>query len=413
LQWEGSLTLREILARHPKGKEYAFILEHEPLHPLLTDAGGAILSYPPIINSADLGAVQVGDSELFIELTGTDLQAVTLSASIAACDLADQGYEIEPVEIRSAFDTAFGKLYTTPFYFQESVFCSLARVHRFLGEPVSAKECVAALERIGCGAEKTHGQERGAPHAETGAAEQEGILARIAEYRNDYLHAADIVEDIMIGRGLAAFTPQKPADFTIGRLSPLTTLSRAVKATLTGMGYQEMIYNYLTSRAELIDNMRTDGSRAIQIANPMSEKYEYVRDSILPNLMTSESVSANAAYPHLLYEIGKIAYKDPSRNSGAATRQYTGILHAAPDANYNVIACQIQTLFYYLNRAYTVRETADPRFITGRAAALIYKDHPIGIFGEVHPEVLANFNITTPCTACEFDIDMLLEHPRH
>jgi phenylalanyl-tRNA synthetase beta chain len=40
LQWEGKLSLREILKQHPKGKEYAFIQEHEPLHPLLVDAGG-------------------------------------------------------------------------------------------------------------------------------------------------------------------------------------------------------------------------------------------------------------------------------------------------------------------------------------------------------------------------------------
>ncbi|GHV81619.1 hypothetical protein AGMMS49991_01770 [Spirochaetia bacterium] len=78
LQWEllggakHPLTLREILKQHPKGKEYAFIQEHEPLHPLLVDAKGGVLSYPPIINSADIGAVQVGDTDLFVELTGTD-----------------------------------------------------------------------------------------------------------------------------------------------------------------------------------------------------------------------------------------------------------------------------------------------------------------------------------------------------
>ncbi|MDR0708392.1 MAG: phenylalanine--tRNA ligase subunit beta, partial [Treponema sp.] len=50
LQWDSPLTLREILKQHPKGKEYAFIQEHEPIHPLLVDAKGGILSYPPIIN---------------------------------------------------------------------------------------------------------------------------------------------------------------------------------------------------------------------------------------------------------------------------------------------------------------------------------------------------------------------------
>ncbi|MDR1104782.1 MAG: phenylalanine--tRNA ligase subunit beta, partial [Treponema sp.] len=88
LQWDTPLTLREILRQHPKGKEYAFIQEHEPLHPLLADSSGAVLSYPPIINSADLGAVKTGDSNLFVELTGTDQRAVTLAASIVACDLA-------------------------------------------------------------------------------------------------------------------------------------------------------------------------------------------------------------------------------------------------------------------------------------------------------------------------------------
>ncbi|MDR0409949.1 MAG: phenylalanine--tRNA ligase subunit beta, partial [Spirochaetaceae bacterium] len=46
LQWElcegveteTPLTLIEILKKHPKGREYAFIQEHEPEHPLLVDA---------------------------------------------------------------------------------------------------------------------------------------------------------------------------------------------------------------------------------------------------------------------------------------------------------------------------------------------------------------------------------------
>jgi phenylalanyl-tRNA synthetase beta chain len=166
LQWDAPLSLREILKQHPKGKEYAFIQEHEPLHPLLVDAKGAVLSYPPIINSADLGAVQVGDTDLFVELTGTDQPSVTLAASIMACDLADQGYTIEPVEVEYAYDTPFGRNISFPYYFQEPVFCSLSRIEKFLGEKLSAGECIAALERMGCRAEKVRALERGAPEGE-------------------------------------------------------------------------------------------------------------------------------------------------------------------------------------------------------------------------------------------------------
>ncbi|GMO50355.1 MAG: phenylalanine--tRNA ligase subunit beta [Termitinemataceae bacterium] len=403
LQWEGELTLSEILKQHPKGKEYAFIQEHEKMHPLLVDAKNAVLSYPPIINSADIGAVQVGDTELFIELTGTDLQAVTLSASIVACDFSDQGWTIEPVEINYDYETDFGKNWTSPFYFQSSVFCSLSRIEKYLGDSISWKEAVAALERMGVHAEKSSDVELGTPGI------VEGVRAFIPEYRNDFLHAADVMEDVMIGRGLASFAPQVPHDFTIGRLTPITLFSRKLKEILIGLGYQEMIYNYLGSKISYIDKMCTDGSKIIQIENPMSENYEYVRDSILPALLESESVSANAAYPHKIFEIGKVAYKDPSKNYGTATRQWMGILHAGAEANFNTAAALVQTLFYYIGCEYTVEEITEPRFIAGRCAAIVFNGKRIGVFGEINLQVLENWNITVPCTACEFDADSLVK----
>jgi phenylalanyl-tRNA synthetase beta chain len=426
LQWDAPLTLREILRRHPKGREYGFIQEHEALHPLLVDSAGAVLSYPPIINSADLGAVQVGDTDLFIELTGTDQPSVTLSASIMACDLADQGYTIEPVEVEYPYDTPFGRSVVCPYYFQTPLFCSLSRVEKFLGERLDAAECVAALGRMGVRAEAARDLERGDP---AGAAPRDGVRVWPPEYRNDFLHAADVVEDVMIGRGLAAFKPQRPRDFTVGRLTPLTGLSRRVRELMVGMGFQEMIYNYLGSRANLVENMRGDGGRILRIANPMTENYEYVRDTVLASLLASESVSGHAAYPHRIFEIGKVAFRaGPGRDgkpaagpgsaadtvegtagsTGTLTRQYLGFVHAAPDANFNSAAAQLQTLFYYLSREYTVEESGDSRFIPGRAAAILYGGVPVGVFGEVHPGVLENWGLTIPCAAVEIDIEALL-----
>ncbi|MDR2792575.1 MAG: phenylalanine--tRNA ligase subunit beta [Treponema sp.] len=402
LQWDTRLTLREILKQHPKGKEYGFIQEHEPIHPLLVDAKGGILSYPPIINSADIGAVQVGDMDLFVELTGTDQPSVTLAASIMACDMADQGYTIEPVTVEYGYGTPFGRTVTTPFYFQKPVFCSLERIEKFLGEKLSGDECVAALERMGCNAEKAHDRERGAKDT------FDGVRLYPPEYRNDFLHAADVAEDVMIGRGLASFKPGRPREFTVGRLSPITAFSRKVKEILIGLGYQEMIYGYLGSRKNLVDNVLGDGSRIIQIANPMTEQYEYVRDSIVASLLMSESVSGNAVYPHHIFEIGKVAFKEPAENYGTATRQYLGMLNAHKETNFNVIAAQIQTLFYYLSREYTIAESTDGRFIPGRAASVVYEGGAVGVFGEIHPAILENFGITVPCVAAEIDVDALL-----
>jgi phenylalanyl-tRNA synthetase beta chain len=404
LQWDVPLTLREILKQHPKGREYGFIQEHEKLHPLLVDSGNAVLSYPPIINSADLGAVQVGDTDLFIELTGTDQPSVTLAASIMACDLADQGFAIEPVEVEYGYDTPFGRSIVFPYYFQEPVFCSLARIEKVLGEKIAANECMAALERMGVRSRRATSIEKN----EILEQAKEGIFVWPPEYRNDFLHAADVAEDVMTGRGLGSFRPERPRDFTVGRLTPASYFGRRVKAILTGMGYQEMIYNYLGSRKDLVEKMRGTGERIIRIANPMTENYEYVRDSVLPLLMQSESVSARSAYPHRIFEVGKVARLDAGENSGTVTRQHAGLLHAGSDANFNTIAAQLQTLFYYLSREYDVEEAPDPRFIPGRAATILYRGQQAGIFGELHPELLENWGVAMPCAAAEIDLDLLL-----
>ena len=411
LQWETArkeatpFTPREILKEHPKGREYAFILENEPVHPFLTDSAGNVLSYPPIINSADSGAVQVGDSDIFVELTGTDIHMVTLAASIVACDLADNGFTIEPVEVEYETDTPLGRSIVYPYYFQEPVFCSLARIEKFLGDKLSADECVQALGRMGVKAEKTVSAERGKNIF--GGGDTEGILAWPPEYRNDFLHAADVAEDVAIGRGLTSFKPERPSDPTVGRLSPLTLFSRQVKEIFIGMGYQEMIYNYLGSRKDLVENMRGTGDRIIRISNPMTENYEYVRDSVIASLMASEAVSGHSVYPHRIFEVGKIAYLDGGENSGTATRQYAGFLHADKDANFNTAAGQLQTLFYYLSCEYDVEESDDPRFIPGRAATVMHKGQAVGVFGEIHPEVLENWGVSVPCTAGEFDLEAL------
>ncbi len=403
LQWESPLNLREILKQHPKGKEFAFIQEHEPVHPLLVDANGEVLSYPPIINSADLGAVKVGDTDIFVEVTGSDLASVNVSASIMACDLADQGYTIEPVQIEYESPTEWGKTYISPLYFQEECFCSLQRIQRFLGQELSPAEIEAALLRMDCKPTLCQGRERNSQQT------CEGVLVALPPYRNDYLHAADIVEDVMIGHGLNNFKPLAPSDFTIGRLSPLTLSGRRAKEILIGLGYQEMIYNYLGSGKNYIENMNIDGKELLRISNPMTENFEYVRSSILPSLLESEAVSGNAPFPHRIFELGKVAYRDDSENYGSKTRQHLGFLQASADANYNSIASQVQALMYFLSQEFSLQELQDPRFIPGRAASILWKGRAIGVFGEISPEVLENWGLGMPCVAAEIDVEAFLE----
>jgi phenylalanyl-tRNA synthetase beta chain len=234
------------------------------------------------------------------------------------------------------------------------------------------------------------------------------LSVTVPHYRNDFLHPVDLIEDVMIGRGTNEFDPVLPKDFTPGRLSSEEVFARAVKDIMVGLGYQEMIYNYLGSGRDFIEKMEIDGDAVVRIANPMTENYEYVRNSILPCLLATESVSANAVYPHRIFEVGKVAYHDPRDNQGSVTRNWLGFLDGDRDSNFNDLLSAVSAVFFYLSKEYSLIESDDPRYIQGRCADIEYNGNKVGIFGEVHPQILENWSIMVPCAACELDLDALM-----
>ena len=399
LQMDEKMTLRQILENHPKGKEYGWILKDLPKFPLLVDDNREVLSMAPIINSAHLGAVEVGDTDLLVELTGDDMASLMLSANIVACDFYDSGYKILPVKVHHEYDTGFGQDVVTPYYFQDTTSARLSAINKKLGENLTEQQVIEDLIRMG--------------NSVTSEKKDGDVIFTVAPapYRNDFLHEVDVIEDVMIGQDLDYFKPASPNDFTIGRLLPITIYSRKVKNIMSGLGYQEMIFNYLGSKKTYIEKMGIDGSNVIEIANPMSENYQFIRPSIIASLFEAEAQSGNAVYPHKIYEVGKIAYIDPTEEqTGTRTIQSLGFLSASNNANFNDAASEVSTLLYYLDHKYEVKETDDPRFIPGRQAGIIVDGKQIGIFGEIHPQILENWQVTVPCVAGEMDLEYLMAH---
>ncbi|MDD7014105.1 MAG: phenylalanine--tRNA ligase subunit beta [Spirochaetales bacterium] len=396
LQGESVQTCREIVKNHPKGKEYGWILENFDKYPVLQDDSGEVLSLPPIINSATLGQVEVGDKELVVELTGDNMENLMLAANIVACDFYDAGYEILPVKVHHEYETGFGKDVVAPYYYQPVTNARLSAVNKKLGVKLSKDEVLKALNLMGNSVD---------------VKEENGdvtFTVKPAPYRNDFLHEVDVIEDVMIGHGLDNFEPKAPSDFTIGRLLPITLYSRKVKNIMAGLGYQEMIFNYLGSKKTYIDNMGIDSKDVIEIANPMSENYQFIRPSIIASLFEAEAQSGNAVYPHKVFEVGKVAFIEPSENTGTKTIQSLGFLTASNNANFNDAAAEVSTLLYYLDHEYKVVETNDPRFIPGRQAGIMINGKQAGIFGEIHPQVLENWQVTVPCAAGEIDLEYLM-----
>jgi phenylalanyl-tRNA synthetase beta chain len=176
---------------------------------------------------------------------------------------------------------------------------------------------------------------------------------------------------------------------------------------MIGLGYQEMIYGYLGARNDFVERMCVNGADAIEIANPMTESYDMVRNSIIPNLLASEAVSAHAVYPHRMFEIGKTVVRDASHNEGSRTHDTLAFLYADREAGFNEVDAHALALFYYLSLEPRLSPLEDPRFIPGRAAEIRVAGRRVGIMGEVHPRVLSNWGIEMPCAAVELRLDLM------
>ncbi|AAX17022.1 phenylalanine--tRNA ligase subunit beta [Borrelia hermsii] len=387
------MSIKEINKRHPKGIEYASILEHFTEYPLLLDYNDKVLSYPPVINSHDIGALKVGDTDLFIEVTGTNLEATLLSLSVVACDLHDMGFEILPVKTVFPKETPFGKEIICPYYFQNTLEVSVESVNRMFGSNFTVNDMCLDLKKLGISAYFK---------------ELDKFYIIPPVYRNDFLHEVDVIEEIMIGRGLDSFKPELPKDFTLGKLSQIEEFSRKIKNLMIGMGFQEMIYNYLGSRTDFIEKMNIKSDEFLSVANPMTEGYEYVRGSIVPDLLKSESISSNFPYPHKIFEIGKVALKDLSSVDGTMTYDNLAFLMADKEFSFNEINSLVSSLFYYLNIEFKLRESSQTLYINGRGADILINDIILGSFGEVSPYILSNFGIMVPCCVLEINLNKIL-----
>ncbi len=399
LGYNERMTLREILEIHPKGIEYAAILAGHDRFPLLHDAKEQVLSFPPIINSRDIGEVRAGDSDLFIEVTGTVMDMVTLAATIFAANRHDRGAAIEPVDIVYPYKTEMGKTVRTPRTLNGPRPVKTSEISRALGTDLPLKEIRTSLVSYGY----------------TVSVSGNRLAVTLPSYRRDLMHAVDVIEDVAVSRGYDSFEPRMPSAFTVGGLSRLEQLSDKTRELMIGFGFQEIISNILGSREDLIRRMRlTDAepeSRCIEIENVMSQSVECLRQWLLPSLLRVEAASSRSFYPHMLFELGEVALPDPDAETGVKTELRLGALLAHANANFSEAHSFLDSLSFFLGRRYVLTPIEHPSFLPGRVGRVELGapgGTPIGLIGELHPEVLERWQIAMPCSMFDIAVDPLL-----
>ncbi len=388
LGFKKEMTLKEVLEKHPKGIEYAHLLNGHERYPIIIDKNNVVASMPPITNSETTGKVSENTKTLFVEVTGMNLEDCKVALNVMVCALADRGGKIKTVTI----DYGKEKI-VTPNFTPKRIKVKFEDIERITGLKLSLKDLKELLERFCYNVKKA----------------KDCLKVEYPSFRQDILHPVDVIEDILISYGFNKIEPLIPNIATRGELSEFELYCESVRNTLPGLGAQELLNFTLTNKDVLFTKMNAEEFGYVEIANPVSSKWSCIRNSVLPTLMEFLENNKTVEYPQQIYELGEIVIIDEKSETGTQTIKHLSWALAEKEANFTKAKQVADFILSGLNIPYEMLEEENSSFISGRCAKILINGKKYGVIGEINPQVLKNFSLEFPVCAFEINISALYQ----
>ena len=383
LDFKEEMTPKEILEKHPKGKEFGHLLSGFKEYPIFIDSSNQVLSIPPIINSDHTGKVGEETRDVFIECSGYDLKFLMPALNVIVSALADRGAKIESVKVEY-----HNKSMITPDLTPKKEVVDIDYVNRISGLKLKPKEIVKLLL-----------QARYNPIVKS-----KKIEAHYPAYRQDIMHPRDVVEDVIVSYGYNKVGPLPIKHKTIGKMSEMEELSDKVGRMMNKLGMQEIISYTLTNKDHLFKKMNAKEERIVEIENPVSANWNIFRDRLIPSLMEFFSNNQHVKYPQKIFEVGDVILIDEKQET--RTRDVRKLAAGIADSKlgYDDIVAVLDAFMTAWKKKYKLRKTNHPSFIEGRVAEIFVNNKTVGIVGEIRPEVLMNWKLEMPAAVFELEI---------
>lgn len=396
LEFEEELTLEEILKEHPKGIEYGHIVRTYPVWPILMDSKNKVLSFPPIINSNDLGRITENTENVLIEVTGTAHETVLNTLTMITLSLADRGGTIYSAKIHYPYGRV--KETETPNLKTETLKIDMEYIKSVLGMDLSLQEIKDLLERARFGVLNIKETE---------------VTVEVPCYRVDVMHPADVVEEIGIAYNYNKVPPRWPQLPTIGGTALEEKLRNVIREVMVGLGFQEVLSFTMSNPDNLFAKMNIKPERSVEVVNPKILSFTCMRSWLLPSLMEFLSRNTHVEYPQRIFEVGYCVTFDDKRENKTRDVDKLACVTIQSNANFTEMKAVLDGVLLNLGVQYKLEETKHGSFIEGRVGEIIINKARVGIIGEIHPKVLENWKLENPAAAFEIDVDKLREVARH
>ena len=236
----------------------------------------------------------------------------------------------------------------------------------------------------------------------------------VPSWRGDVEHYSDIAEEVarFYGYNKIPCTLMR-GETTRGGFSEQQRFDRAIGGAVRALGYDEIItYSFISPTYYDKIRMPKDSSlrNSLKILNPLGEDTSIMRTTILPSML--EIIARNHSYRNKsarLYELGKIYL--PREDGLADEPKYISLGAYGDGVDFFSFKGSIETLLHEL-RITDVKYVActdNDSYHPGRCAKVYAGETYLGVFGQIHPLVAANYGMDTEVYTAELSFDAMYE----
>ena len=309
---------------------------------------------------------------------------------------------VELVELLGAGEVVEGKIDVYPTKQKiNKIKLDVDKINTLLGTNISKQEMVNILEKLDI--------------------KVENDMAIAPYFRMDLEFVADIAEEIARFYGYDKLeTTLVRAGTTIGVRTKEQKIENKIQEILVTNGLSEIYtYGFLSEKdlekskikKELIDN-------AITIINPLGDEFKLMRPTTIPSMMQILAGNNNKKNQNVkLFDISR-NYKniDNQVEKGEVPLQENILTIGmyGEDVDFYTLKGLVENILEAanVNRYDIERETTNESYHPGRCANLKVGIDTIATFGEVHPEVLMNYEINKRVYLAEINITKIVKYSK-
>ena len=242
----------------------------------------------------------------------------------------------------------------------------------------------------------------------------EVLELEVPTFRLDITEDADILEEIARIYGYDNIpSASLEGNATAGVKTEKQKFIDNVKSNSIACGLNEILtYSFVSPRGVDKINLPADDEKRnfVKIMNPLGEETSVMRTTLIPNML--DVISTNIS--HKVEEVSAFECGNtfiPQEGLPIETKKYCVGMYGK-EVDFFVLKGVIESVLNNVGlKGYEIEpETTNLIFHPGRCAKIVYNNIYIGTFGELHPNVIENYNLGQRVYVAEINIDTVFEN---